>query len=106
MASNFEGGCIVVEPDGSKEAAIAGGRQILDFRGIRHDPHVIARVGTVINFASGSKGETEDTTYTARLEDPGRIGITPPLSAIARHTLAEYFGVQVVDWKPALEAVS
>lgn len=106
MANRFEGGPIVVSADSSEAAGIVGGRQILDFNNVRHSPHELAALGRVLNFASGPKGEIDGTKYTTRLEDPGRVSVSPPLSPIARGALEGYFGIPVVDQKPALAVVS
>ena len=90
MASRFEGGPIVVNADNSETAKIVGGRQILDFNNVRHSPHELAALGRVLNFASGPKGELDGVKYTARLEGPGRVSVSPPLSPIARSALQVY----------------
>ncbi len=100
MVSGPEGGHISLLKDTSEAAVVQGGRSVLDFSGIRYDPHEIntgAILGIISN-GSGHDGSVDSLTYTVRSgEYPSCVCITPPLQQAAQEALQEYFGVPVID---------
>ncbi len=108
MSKGFEGGAISVLPDLSKEAQLVNGREILDLRSLRRQPHEVAAavVGFVIQ-GTLPEGDTHNNSggYRVRFEGPGRVSISPPPTPAAKEALHKYFGVEVVDVRPALSVV-
>jgi hypothetical protein len=107
MPRNIEG-CITVSTDLSEEAAALGGRNILDFSGVRHDPHDInaGKIAFIINNARDSEGHIGPKPYRVRLVGPNTVTVSPPLSDAAKDALKVCFDAEVVDVLSPLRAVS
>ncbi len=108
MSERFSGGAIVVSEDTSEAARILGGRQVLDFSLIRRDPHEVnaGAVATALKGAAYKHGENDPNEYAVLFAGPDKVTVSPRLSDAARLALTGYFGVEVVNNHPVLEAVS
>ena len=99
---------IRVVTDPSEEAAVLGGREVLDFSEIPHDPHEVA-AGVIANIVKGAldnEGRRDPTHYEVRFAGPDKVTASPPLSNTAKAAISGYFGAEVIDQRPVLEAVS
>lgn len=99
---------IRVTTDQSEEAAVLGGREVLDFSKIPHDPHEVA-AGVIANLVKGAldnEGHRDPTHYEVRFAGPDKVTVSPPLSNAAKAAISGYFGAEMVSRRPVLEAVS
>ncbi|MFZ2513345.1 MAG: hypothetical protein WAW63_02730 [Candidatus Saccharimonadales bacterium] len=108
MAHRFEGGVIRLTPDLSEAAALTKGTDVIDFSEIGRDPHEVnaGAIDMILKGACDKSGRLDPNEYKVRLAGPNRVSVTPPLSDAARLALKGYFGADLINQHPTLEAVS